>query len=161
VQTQLLPFFIVLAAIAVYRFTMLRFRIRPAHLLRIAVIAWVGWIAFDLVTQLVGYAATVPQVVSRSRMSSPLLGWIEKGGRVCALVLFGASIALAFGQYLRLRRAWVAALASMTLATVAITVFTISSTVYGRRRTFGDSLAPLDEWIPGLQWFCLRVLSSA
>lgn len=158
-QTQFLPLFVVLAAICVYRFTMVRFRIRAAHLIRIALLAWVGWIAVGTITQLAVYLAVVPQLVTKSRAPNTLPTWIDMGGKVLALGLFSASIAVAFGRYLRLRRAWLAAAASMTLATVAMTVFTIAYTVYGRRRTFGDTLAPLDAWIPGLQWFCLRVLS--
>ena len=158
-QTQIAPLLIVLGAIAVYRLTLVRYRIRFVHLVRIAVMAWIGWIWSHLLIMIPLHAAGFALLLS-GRPPNWMPRWTAEAIDGLALGIYFASLAWAFHSYLRLSRAWLAAAASLVLATVAITVFTVAYTVYGRRRTFGDSLAPLDEWIPGLQWFCLRVLSS-
>lgn len=159
-QTQFAPLLIVLASIAVYRFTLLRFRIRFVHLVRIAVLSWIGWIWSALFIGIPIYLVAITLLLTTPAKARYLPAWKDDALRFIAFGIYFVSLALAFRRYLRLSRAWVAAAASMILATVAITVLALAYTVYGRRRTFGESLAPLDEWIPGLQWLCLRVLSA-
>jgi hypothetical protein len=159
-QTRIAPLLIVLAAIAVYRFTLVRFRIRFVHLVRIAVLSWTGWIWAGTLIGFPIYLLSIILLLTTSAKQRYLPSWTDDGLRVVSFGIYFVSLALAFRRYLRLRRAWLAATAAMTLATVAIIVFTVVYNVYTQRRTFGSTLAPLDEWFPGLQWLCLHVLSS-
>ena len=159
-QTQLAPLLIVLAAIAVYRLTLVRFRIRFVHLARIAALAWIGWLWSALLVHIPVQAVAITLLLTTPARVRYVPAWTDAAIQALAFAVYLVSLRMAFRHYLRLSRAWLAATASMILATVAITVFTVAYTVYGRRRTFGDSLAPLDEWIPGLQWLILRVLAA-
>lgn len=159
-QTKLAPLLIVTASIAIYRLTLVRFRIRMAHVIRIGLLAWLGWFGGAFVIGLILALTCIVLLLNRPLWAETVMYHTEGTLPLPALAIYFASIVLGFHDYMRLRRSLIAAIASMLLATVAITVFTLAYNTQVSRRTFGDRLAPLDEWIPGLQWFILRVLAA-
>lgn len=158
--TLITPLVIVALSIAVYRITFVRYRIRWHHLIRIAMLAGAGWIALSfLMNQLISAVVLVhwfraggPPAFRTLSFVLPLQVWLPFG-------LLLISVSLGFGRYLRLRRAWIAATASLLVTTIALVVLHITLLVASGRRALGDGLNPLDEWLPGLKWLCLKLLS--
>lgn len=154
------PLPLILAPLFVYRFTYSQWRIRWQHVVRVGVYSWMAWLVsgatIQLVFSLYSHLPLHVKLFPRFRPTAVVETMIES----IPISVFLLALALGFKRYLKLRRAWLAAVASFLITTTAFATFSVAYVTYGRQRTFGNSLAHLDNWIPGLQWLCLRVLSA-
>lgn len=154
------PLPLILASLFVYPITYSHWRIRWQHVVRVGVYAWMTWLVAGATIHLVrGLYEHLPlHVRIFPRFDPPAV--VETMIESIPISLFLLALALGFTRYLKLRGAWLAATASLLITTTAFATFSVAYVTYGRQRTFGSSLVHLDNWIPGLQWFCLRVLSA-
>lgn len=158
--TQAAPLPLLLLSLFVYQFTYRRWRIRWKHVVRVGVYAWMTWLMSGLVLQLIfSLYSHLPMHWSIFPQFRPPFG-VRSALEALPMAFLVASLVIGFKRYLKLRGAWLAAIASLLLTTTAFATLSIAYVTYGRQRTFGTSLSHLDAWIPGLQWFCLRVLSA-
>ncbi|MBI5865441.1 MAG: hypothetical protein HZB38_13225 [Planctomycetes bacterium] len=163
-----LPLIVMLGAVSVYRITLVRFRIKRTHLLRIAMLAWLGWItvymlccALQLFSMSV-FAAMYGSTTWRNfEFFWQSANWLAGLGPCAAFALFFVSVWLGFSRYLRLRRAWHATTAAFLVVSTAMIVVCVTMWVWAPRRFPLQPQLILDHWIPGLHDWILRRLATA
>ncbi|MCH9034146.1 MAG: hypothetical protein IID42_06530 [Planctomycetes bacterium] len=132
-------------AVQVFRQTIVRYRIRQAHILRILVFTWMAVVAWPALCEVVLTFAVMPY---RWWFRTHLPSAVSSVSAMIPSFVLVTSLGFAFSAYLRVRGGWLWALVVLTLAAFFVTMPGVLISVYYYQSFSNPYWEPIVGWFP-------------